>query len=197
MVKNRRVIMTHNENKDSDIDSSIITGKELERYFELKKALFEFAKLFDYDEPNDRAIAIIGAAFLDTLLEHILRAFLVDDEKEVETLLRYDQPLGTYSSRARMTYCLGLINEIIHKDLLYVGKIRNRFAHDLSASFMDHTIKSWCQELQWHKVAFIAVPPGTPSARDLFQVGVNKLVSHLDGVVSIARTQKRKISKGF
>ncbi len=54
----------------------LLKGKALERHFDLNKALFEFHKLFTYDDPNDRAIVIIGAAFLDTLLEHIILAFL-------------------------------------------------------------------------------------------------------------------------
>ncbi|GAB4203962.1 MAG: hypothetical protein Fur006_58690 [Coleofasciculaceae cyanobacterium] len=123
------------ENNDYENEEpSLITGKALEKYFALQDALFEFSDLFRYDEPNDRSIAIIGAAFLDTLLEHILINFLVDDEKEVNKLLQYDQPLGTYGNRVTLAYCLGLIGKTIRNDLRLVGKRRNRFAHDLYAS---------------------------------------------------------------
>ena len=64
------------------MDNNIISGKELERHFGLQQAQFEFARMFDYGS-NDREIAIIGGAFLDTILENILFSFLVDDQKEV------------------------------------------------------------------------------------------------------------------
>jgi|SRR5215204_640401 len=73
-------------------NSSVITGKALERYFALNDALREFALLFQ-EENNERAAAIVGAAFLDTLLENILINYFRDDEKEVERLLGTDRPL--------------------------------------------------------------------------------------------------------
>src|SRR5205814_5027973 len=59
------------------------------------RLLFEFARLFDYGEENDRAIAIVGPAFLDTLLSEMLTNFLVDDHKEVQRLIHPEGPLGT------------------------------------------------------------------------------------------------------
>jgi DNA-binding MltR family transcriptional regulator len=174
---------------DSEYDPYWITGKDLERYFSLEDALLEFSRLFKHEETNDRALVIVGAAFLDTLLEHILINFLVDDPKEVAELMRHDQPLGTYGSRIRSAYCFGLIGKTIRDDLRLVGKVRNRFAHDLYASFEDQQIRSWCAGLKWHRT-YVEPPPGV-SERDLFHVGVNQLVCHLNGVVSIARGDKR------
>jgi DNA-binding MltR family transcriptional regulator len=183
---------------DTEYDPSWITGKDLDRHFALEDALFEFSRLFKHEEKedkNDRALVIVGAAFLDTLLEHILVSFLVDDPKEVDELMRYDQPLGTYGNRIRAAYCLGLINKTIRDDLRIVGKVRNRFAHDLYASFEDQQISSWCAALNWHRTAYMEPPPGS-SERDLFHVGVNQLVCHLGGVVSIARGEKRMPCRG-
>ena len=170
-----------------------ITGKALERYFELQALHFEFHKLFNEDEKNDRAIAIVGVTFLDTLLEHILWSFLVDDDKEVEKLLRPDQSLGTFSGRIRMVYCLGLIYKPVRDDLDNVRKIRNRFAHKLDISFEDQQIKAWCQNLKWHRIVYVTNPPSDATAQELFRVGVNQLITYLDGVVGIARGEKRKI----
>ncbi len=168
-----------------EYDPFWITGKDLERHFALEDALLEFSRLFKHEEKNDRGLVIVGAAFLDTLLEHILINFLVDDPKEVSELLRYDQPLGSYGNRTRAAYCFGLINKTVRDDLRLVGKIRNRFAHDLYASFEDQQIADWCLALKWHRTAYMTPPPGV-SARDLFHVGVNQLVCHLNGIVSIA-----------
>lgn len=177
-----------------EYDPSWLTGKALERHFTAQEALLEFSRLFR-DEKNDRALAIVAGAFLDTLLERILIEFLVDDEKEVAELLRYEGPIGTYSGRIRAAYCLGLLRKAIRDDLRLVGKIRNRFAHDLSASFAEEPIRSWCNSLRWHREAYMTPPPGV-SSRDLFQVGVNQLVGYLDGYVSVARGEKRFPPRG-
>ena len=172
--------------------SSLITGEALERCFELNDTLLEFSTLFQ-EERNERAAAIVGGAFLDTLLEHILRNFLVGDRKEVQRLLDPEQPLGTYGARVSVVYCLGLIGTIVRDDLRLVGRIRNRFAHDLHASFEDEPICSWCRSLKWHEHAMFVKGPEGATAADIFQVGVNQLVAHLNGIVSIARGGKRAI----
>ena len=73
--------MSDSGHNEVTFSPTIITGKALERRFALQNALFEFARLFTYDEPNDRSIAIVGATFLEMLLERILVAFLIDDER--------------------------------------------------------------------------------------------------------------------
>ena len=186
-------------NSEYDIDAGFdpfwLSGKSLERHFKLEDALREFSRIFQHDADNDRALVIVGAAFIDVLLEHTMFAFLVNDEKEVADLLRYDQPLGTYGGRVRATYCFGLISKIVRTDLGIVGKVRNRFAHDLYASFDDTQIASWCKALQFHQTAYMQPPDDSP-ARDLFYVGVQILVKHMHGVVSIARGQQRQIRDG-
>lgn len=181
-------------NKEPNSIDKPLTGKSAERYLYRLKALEEFSKLFTYNAGDDRAIVIIGSSFLETILEHILIEFLPDDETEVEVLLGYDKPLGTYSNKVRMLYCLGLIDQKVIKDLKLIGKIRNRFAHDLSVSFDDTDISNWCRELKWHKVIFsLHEIPKDATIRDLYQVGVNTIITYLNGVVGIAMSQKRSI----
>ncbi len=182
-------------NESENSERFTIQGKALERYFNLHEALLQFEKLFRYDEASDRAVAIVGPAFLDTLLEHILINFLIEDENEVEKLLQCDQPLGTYGNRIIFAYCLGLISKTIRDDLRLIGKIRNRFAHDLYASFDDEKIRLWCLSLKWHRIAMSMNPPEDATTRDIFQVGIHQLVMHLHGLVGVARTEKRSIRK--
>jgi hypothetical protein len=176
------------------MNGSLITGKALERYFGLNDALREFTLLFQ-EEKNERAAAIVGAAFLDTILEEILVNFFVDDEKEVRNLLKTERPIGTYGSRTSLAYCLGLIGEIIRDDLRLVGKIRNRFAHDLQVSFNDDPIRTWALALKWHEISMSMRAPEGATPSEIFQVGVNQLVTHLNGIVSIGRTEKRQPPK--
>lgn len=173
----------------------VLTPKEAEQYFRLREMLFEFAKLFDYKEASDRAVAIVGPAFLDTLLTEMLVNFLIEDEKEVHKLMEPDGPLGTFGAKISAAYCLGFIGDVIKSDLRLVAKVRNRFAHELRADFSDERIKSWCGALRWHKEALMCDPPHDATARDLFQVGVNQLVCHLDGLVGLARFHKRQKSR--
>ncbi|WP_431293416.1 MltR family transcriptional regulator [Pedobacter sp. P26] len=175
----------------------ILSGKAAQRYVELNEALLKFSELFVYNAGDDRAIVIIGGSYLDIVLEHVLRAFFPEDDSEVERLIEYNQPLGTFGNRVRMVYCLGLIEKIVKDDLKLIGKIRNQFAHDLYASFEDKAIKSWCRELKWHKVSMMMEPPADATIRDLYQVGVNQLISYLNGAIAFARGNKRTVIQNY
>jgi DNA-binding MltR family transcriptional regulator len=180
------------DNDEVDFAPFIIAGRDLERQLKIEDALLEFSRLFQPEEENGRAIAIVGAAFLDMQLSHILLNFLVDDDTEAKRLLQYDQPLGTYGSRIGTAYCLGLIGQMVRDDLRLIGKIRNQFAHNLYASFTDEKVQNWCRALKWHRTAYMT-PPTEATSRELFHVGVNQLACHLSGIVSIARSEKRLV----
>jgi hypothetical protein len=96
-----------------------------------------------------------------------------------------------------MAYCLGLIDTVVKNDLKLIGKIRNQFAHDLYASFENKNIKSWCQELKWHKISMMMEAPPDATIRDLYQVGVNQLITYLHGIVDTARGDKRTIKNFY
>ena len=132
----------------------LLSEEEAERYFQRHEMLLEFSRLFDYGEASDRAVAIVGPAFLDTLLSEALVEFMIENRTEVNKLLQPDGPLGTYGSRVTACYCLGLTGKIVTSDLRLVGKIRNRFAHDIRADFSDSKISQWCRALRWHKEFF-------------------------------------------
>ena len=134
--------------QEASFTTSLLSKEETERHFQRQEMLFEFSRLFAYGEANDRAVAIVGPAFLDSLLSDILTEFMIDDDKEVSGLLRPDGPLGTYGGRVTSCYCLGMIDKIVMLDVRLVGRIRNRFAHDIRASFSDPKIGQWCQALR-------------------------------------------------
>jgi DNA-binding MltR family transcriptional regulator len=169
-----------------------ISGKALDRYFELHGALIEFSALFNA-ERSERAAAILGATYLDMQLQHLLWNFLADDEKEVQRLLSPEQPLGTFGAKITTVFCLGFIGKMIRDDLRLVQKIRNRFAHDLRASFAEEPLRSWCLSLKWHEISMMTKAPPDANSAQVFQVGVNQLVVHLSGLVGIARGRKRKV----
>jgi len=175
----------------------ILKDKAAERYFDINDALLKFFELFKYNDGDDRATVIIGGSFLDMLLDHILLAFFPENENEVEQLLRFDQPLGTFANKVRMAYCLGLIEKVVKDDLKIIGKIRNRFAHDLYASFDDQSIKNWCNSLRWHEISLMMSPPSSATTRDLYQVGVNQLVTFLNGAIGLGISAKRQVRNNY
>ena len=61
------------------------------------------------DIESDRAVAVLGPAYLDTLLEDLLRVSLVEGES-TEHLLAVDRPLGTFSARIDVAHALGFID---------------------------------------------------------------------------------------
>jgi hypothetical protein len=101
------------------------------------------------------AAAIVGATILDSILENILVNFMVNDEKETQKLIDIDRPMGAFGNRVTAVYCLGRICKTVRDDLRVVGKIRNRFAHRLEASFDTEPIRSWCFSLKWHEFSMM------------------------------------------
>jgi mannitol operon repressor len=115
---------------------------------------------------SDRAAALLAAGYLDHLLGELLAAHMVVAQSQVEEMLykNGNGPLGTFSARIDLGYCLGLLSGDEYKDLNLVRKIRNDFAHKLTGlSFATPNIASRCRELKGSQV------DGQPSsAREQF-----------------------------
>jgi hypothetical protein len=137
-----------------------------------------FPKLFAYNEivnafhgETDRAAGILAAAWLDSYLGQSLRYFFVQDDEETESLVgsekRVEQPLSSFRVRAQALYLLGLIPKADYKDIGFIAKIRNRFAHHPGiTSFNDETVKNWCSQLHAAKTGM----GGTPRENYLFSI---------------------------
>ena len=157
------------------------------------EALREFHAIFnERGEVDERAIALVGGAFLDDLLAVMLASFMVDDDREAQKLLGVDRPLGTFSSRVAAAYCLGLICKTVRDDLRIIGKIRNRFAHTVRSSFELEPIRMWSQSLKWHEFSMMMKAPADATPRAIFEVGVNQLAAYLDGLGGLARVDRRQ-----
>jgi len=104
---------------------------------------------------SDRAAAVIGASVLDELLRAVLTDFFVYDKKRLSALLGNSGPLGTFSSRIDVSFCLGLISKQELDDLHIIRGIRNDFAHKLiKTSFDEAPIKDKCLSLKMYKRVF-------------------------------------------
>jgi DNA-binding MltR family transcriptional regulator len=86
-------------------------------------------------EPNARSIVIVGASRIDNSLLEILRTFLLPKKstaKNSDELLEGDNPLGTFSSRIKMCYRLGLVDETLYSVLDEIRRVRNLCAHEVA-----------------------------------------------------------------
>lgn len=153
--------------------------------------LVDFSSSFDYEHDNDREIVIVGCAYIESLIKEIVEATFIDDRNESQKLLNDSTgPLSGLVPRARLLYMLGVIPKLVYKDIQTVGKIRNEFAHKVSASFTDNKVQQLCGNLEWHVHSLFMKPPQEATARDIYQVGVNQLVSHLGALPGLQRLKR-------
>ena len=80
-------------------------------------------------EHDERGLVLCLAAFAEEALGRLLTAFLLPVTTTKDLLIGFNAPLGTFSARIKACYSLGLINQEQFRDLEYLRKIRNEFAH--------------------------------------------------------------------
>jgi DNA-binding MltR family transcriptional regulator len=123
----------------------------------------------EFASQSDRAAVIVGATMLDELLRDVISVFLIEDTKKADNLFGNNMPLGTFSSRIEMAYCLGLIGEQEYRNLKTIKSIRNDFAHRLiGTSFSESPIKDKCSNIKLPKEIY----PDELPPRDLFRNAV-------------------------
>ncbi len=111
----------------------------------LTEKLLEFNSIIDsYENESDRAAAILAASYLDIYLEECIKFVLVDDPS-IEQLFKGTSALSTFSAKIDMAFALGLITEEIKKNLDYIRKIRNHFAHHPTVtSYKNSQVRNLC-----------------------------------------------------
>jgi len=98
---------------------------------------------------TDRGVALIGAEFINAILEQVLKSHFIDNAKHVNALLKKNQPLGSLWSRSEIAYCIGLLPEPTFHDLDLIRQIRNEFAHNYVAQTFDsEIIENLCLKLK-------------------------------------------------
>lgn len=80
-------------------------------------------------ELDERGLILSLAAFAEDSLGTLLMAFMLPTDATRQLLEGFNAPLGTFSSRIKAAYSLGLIDKGQFEDLEHLRKIRNEFAH--------------------------------------------------------------------
>jgi DNA-binding MltR family transcriptional regulator len=132
--------------------------------------------LREFQRESDRAAAVLGAAYLDSRLEVLLREKFVAVPKFVEDLLGGQGGLSSFSARISICYAVGLMTRRASDDLHIVRRIRNYFAHQLHGiSFKTRRISDLVDNFQilkaLHKEKGEPIPAPT-EARQRFNIAV-------------------------
>jgi mannitol operon repressor len=106
-----------------------------------------FGFLPELNKESDRGRALIACSYLDELMRRILLAFLIERDGTKRLTEGFNAPLGTLSTRTSAAYALGLISEREFKECETLRRIRNRFAHDVYASFDSQDIRDLSRTL--------------------------------------------------
>lgn len=134
----------------------------------------------ELEAQTDRGAAIIGAALLDMRLKEAIKTRLISRPGVIEELFKPNAPLGSFSARIDLAYCLGLYGEHSHRDLNLIRKIRNDFAHfEAPLDFTSPSVTNRCAELWLPKSVEINNQPLSPvGARAQYVRAVNILSSY-------------------
>ncbi|HZZ45146.1 MAG TPA: MltR family transcriptional regulator [Tepidisphaeraceae bacterium] len=153
--------------------------------------------LGDLERETDRGAALLGVAFIDDVLDAVLRAHFVDDEKAVHKLLGPGRPVESFGTRTHLAFCLGLLGPDTYSDMNLIREIRNEFAHRQPVSFEGEMVKSRIERLRAVDVLAGGVPM---TCRERFVVSVVLIVNHLAAfghTVTRARVGKDFTSNGM
>jgi DNA-binding MltR family transcriptional regulator len=103
----------------------------------------------ELDTETDRSIAIVAGALIDEALKETLKALFIPALKRDRCVLNgVNSPIGSFSSRIDLCYQLGLISDVMQRDLHIVRKLRNDFAHNpFDLSFESGSVKNRIKEL--------------------------------------------------
>ncbi len=106
--------------------------------------------LDEFSKESDRAAAVLGGAYLDTILEQMIAARLVGSGESPIGGNILKRALQSFASRVSAAFTLGLILEWEARDLSVVNKIRNEFAHRIHGlSFGEARIMDYCREFSF------------------------------------------------
>lgn len=132
----------------SEIDEFLITKKDIEWMMELPKNV-DRATLRKLKDDRISSIVINHDIGLDFILEVCLKmTFRQDNYSEIKKLFDpYSGILVSLIQKARIAYALGLIDKTTFKDITYLHKIRNFFAHRHRVKFTNPDMRKLCMKL--------------------------------------------------
>ena len=131
----------------------------------LSRESFGMAEFFDEFRnellgPNDRACALVGAAYVERNLLCLVQAKMRAFTKKESNALFFDERaiLKTFAARAEIAYALDAISKEEKTTIDSIRRIRNVFAHAIRPITFEHElIAAVCKTLPYSKTATLEV----------------------------------------
>jgi len=103
----------------------------------------------EIEDQTDRAAALVAFAFLeDRLTETLIAKMKNRDSEIVSRMFKGIGPLGTFAAKNDLAFSLGLYPKSVHRELITIKDIRNKFAHAAErVTFESQAIKALCMNL--------------------------------------------------
>ena len=99
---------------------------------------------------SDRGAALLAASYLDERLKQLLLDHVTSRKVGLELLDGPLAPLGSFSSRSKAAFALGLIDAVTYRQLNTLRNIRNEFGHSWEElDFSTTTVDKLCRKLPW------------------------------------------------
>lgn len=158
----------------------------------------------EFDHATDRAVAILGAAYVEeALFDALIIRLGVKDQRAVDELLENGAPLSTFSNKISLAEAVYLIGPRTRGDLDRIRKIRNECAHSVNPiSFCDQRMCALVAALTPRALPIYGSKPELPDAskpRERFQECCHQLYDHFynDGRLEEFEERNRDCSFGF
>jgi DNA-binding MltR family transcriptional regulator len=90
------------------------------------------------DALDERGLILSLSAFAEEALGDLLLSFMLPVKQSEDIVKGFSAPLGTFSSRTKATYALGLITKNQFDDLNRLREIRNIYAHGWRTIKFEH-----------------------------------------------------------
>jgi DNA-binding MltR family transcriptional regulator len=104
--------------------------------------------IVEIEKQSDRGAAIVATAFLEERLNECIRACLADDPQIIKNLFRGSGPLAALATKIDLGYLLGIYRKRMHRQLITIRDIRNKFAHHTRPlSFTTEDVAALCRNL--------------------------------------------------
>jgi hypothetical protein len=107
-----------------------------------------------------RAAAIVGAVLVEESLTNLLKSRLNRDQGILDDVFRPSGPMGTFSTKIKMGFLMGLYSPETRRELDTIREIRNEFAHKIARSFDIQHIRDLANNLSRSEQVEFYVRPG-------------------------------------
>ncbi|MEB9381772.1 transcriptional regulator [Bacillus cereus] len=156
-----------------------MSNNKFERFTKNNEYLIAFQEFEkELENSSDRGMVLVCGSIIDQLLSELLKSFLIESGDVEKDMFKSNGVLATFDSKIKMAYYLGLISKNEKSNIIYLQRIRNKFAHQfLGISFESNDIANICGNFEIPKNCFTptVIPFPDKETGELPQVELNPI----------------------